>query len=150
MIDHINYTVSEESKFNEYLLPIRSDPYCAIEFLIFVNDNITNNRLLYTQKFDLDFSTTILHEDGISRTESFLIKNQSFPEVGKHKLTIYQSDTDYTKLDRFTKSATNDYYLYTIEYVTRIKPGERSGGNLFQSIATFTLKLFSWCQQITF
>jgi hypothetical protein len=43
-----------------------------------------------------------------------LIQNLTEPEAGKHKLRFYTTDTDYTKLDRFTKDASGDYYFYTV------------------------------------
>ena len=63
---------------------MRSDIYCAIDYRLFVSDNITNVEQLYTVKFGLDDATSTLHSDQVSRTESYLLQNQSDPEEGLH------------------------------------------------------------------
>ena len=56
-------------------MPVNSDPYCAVGYAIEVFDNITSQTYLYTHanRFGSDPSTTALHDDGVARTESYLL-----------------------------------------------------------------------------
>ena len=71
----LTYRSTSPAEVATYSLPTVSDPYCQINYEINVWDNITLSTLGYTDssRFGLDPSTTAVHSDLVSRTESYLI-----------------------------------------------------------------------------
>jgi len=122
----MTYTISEPALFVSYTLPTRSDIHCALEYSIEVTDSTTSTTLLYNDvgRFQADPSTAALHSDGVTRTESYLIQNQTNPAAGTHSLKIWSSTTTMGNLDIFLGS------VYTVVVNTKIAPFEVLSGAL--------------------